>query len=327
MRIYTFLGLLLISCAFAQNATQCPKFECSTLPNNTCASVTANGIIVNQDGCPDQQGCSLADLILDPNTVRNITCAPLSTISVQPSTRLLQATNTTTVVVPSNATTAESAGNITVTTANVTSATVPAPAPAPSNATTPTVVNVTTVSPNATEPTSEPPTPVVNATTTTISQTNITAVGVNATSPEVNATGITTAPTFNCTSPVGQKDLQDGSYPKECTSTSDCLLEDGTSNECVCGADGKQYCQPDINSEVFNDFWQLCSDNKMNTTLYDDWKIYAQYYVYIESAPSCMDKIFPELKTGTSAQNYASEESSYGMLLGLSGLIWIVLLS
>jgi hypothetical protein len=350
MRIYIFLGLFFISCAFAQNATQCPTFECGPLPNGTCASVTANGIIVNEDGCPDQQGCSLEALIVDPNSVRNVTCVSLNTIAVQPSTRLLQTTNTTTVVTPVEADTSRNVtANITSTTAttstdttpttNVTSptfvnvtavgvnATEPVDTTPTTNVTSPTFVNVTAVGVNATEPVPQSPTPTVNSTTTTITQTNTTAIGTNATSSAVNATSITTAPTFNCTTRTSQKNLESGSYPKECTSKDDCLLEDGTNNECVCGADGKQYCQPDVNSDVFDDFWELCDDEKMNTTLNDDWEIYAKYYVYIDSAPDCMENIFPELKTAVEAESYASEESSFGMWLGVSGLIWIVLLS
>ena len=350
MRIYTFLWFFLISCAFAQNATQCPTYECGALPDSTCASVTQNGIIVNQDGCPDQQGCSLAALVSDPNTVRNITCEPLSNIPVQPPTRLLQDANTTTVIAePTDAGTAVDLGNVTTTTANVTTTTQPVTTEAVpvDNTTTPVIVNVTTTAENATEPT-PPPTSEVNTTSLTTTEVNTTATGVNSTTPatnvtapatnvtttttnvtttDTNATAITTTTTYNCSARSDQKNLQSGSYPKECTSADDCLLEDGTANECVCGADGKQYCRPDINSDVFDDFWQLCEDGKMNSTSYSNWEIYNEYYVFVESAPSCMEDIFPELITANAAESYASDESEFGMLLGLSGLIWIVLLS
>ena len=341
MRIYTFLWFFLISCAFAQNEnnTACRIYECDALPDNTCASVTQEKIIVNDDGCPEDQGCSLADLISDPNTVRNITCQLLSTITVQPPTRLLQDANTTTVIAePIDSSTSTDLGNgttievnSTATTANDTTVAVPV------NATSTDVdgisieVNNTAADVNAT--TIEVNTTVIdlNATSTDVDgisiEVNNTSADVNATTIEVNTTAITNQTEFKCPNRTDQKDLENGSYPKECTSEDDCKLEDGTKNACVCGADGKRYCRPDKNSDVFDDFWEMCEDDKMDSESNSEWEIYNEYYVFLESAPSCMEDIFKELITADAAESNASDESDFGMLLGLSGLIWMVLLS
>ena len=306
MRIYTFLWFFLISCAFAQNEnnTACRIYECDALPDNTCASVTQEKIIVNDDGCPEDQGCSLADLISDPNTVRNITCQLLSTITVQPPTRLLQDANTTTVIAePIDSSTSTDLGNGTTIEVNSTA----------------TTANDTTVAVP------------VNATSTDVDgisiEVNNTSADVNATTIEVNTTAITNQTEFKCPNRTDQKDLENGSYPKECTSEDDCKLEDGTKNACVCGADGKRYCRPDKNSDVFDDFWEMCEDDKMDSESNSEWEIYNEYYVFLESAPSCMEDIFKELITADAAESNASDESDFGMLLGLSGLIWMVLLS
>lgn len=48
--------------------------------------------------------------------------------------------------------------------------------------------------------------------------------------------------------------LANGTDPKICLTDDDCLLQDGTKSECVCGMDGNYYCAPDISSELFGDF-------------------------------------------------------------------------
>jgi hypothetical protein len=55
------------------------------------------------------------------------------------------------------------------------------------------------------------------------------------------------------------KRLRVVSYPKSCTTSSDCLLEDLTKGVCECGLSGKRECRPDDLDPNFGAwFWDLC---------------------------------------------------------------------
>ena len=66
-----------------------------------------------------------------------------------------------------------------------------------------------------------------------------------------------------------------------CGSSQDCILENGSETDCVCGLDGNSYCLPHSSSAVFDEFWKEC-DRWGNFSRYKYWKkwvYYSSYYV------------------------------------------------
>lgn len=312
MRIYTILGLLIISCALAQNQTECPKYTCETLDDGVCANKTDSEILVNENGCPNGQGCrysAMAEWAETVNQTSPFMCENLATVGREGSLRFLQVENNT----ATNITTPGASSTLVNITTNATAAEPPAeePTTVPANITSnvTTTSNVTSIPTNVTAPT--------NVTMPVVSGLNVTT----------NETAITTG--FNCGSRNTQKDLDSGSYPKECKDTSDCALKDGSSAPCICAPDGKRYCQPDRNSEEFDDYWKMCEDGSMTNELYNNWTILVENYVYLIGHPDCFEQLFPYIRTAAIAAKAAGvdQEDNYSILLGLSGLIWVILLS
>jgi len=66
-----------------------------------------------------------------------------------------------------------------------------------------------------------------------------------------------------------------------CGSSQDCILENGSETDCVCGLDGNSYCLPHSSSAVFDAFWEEC-DRWGNFSRYKYWKrwvYFSSYYV------------------------------------------------
>jgi hypothetical protein len=89
-------------------------------------------------------------------------------------------------------------------------------------------------------------------------------------------------------------DLIEGSPLKRCSSHDDCISKGGWGAECKCGLDGNYYCQPDLSSEAFDDYWTLCDAVKNSTfdpqigyEYHAYWEYYAHYYIEANTAPSC----------------------------------------
>lgn len=109
--------------------------------------------------------------------------------------------------------------------------------------------------------------------------------------------------TVNCPSRESNKNLESGSYPKKCEDygiyTSDCATEDGETGYCECGFNGKGYCQPDLSSDVYDDYWSECSDNNGNLDSSEHaafWYLKYSFYVKYISAYSCAHDIFHEFR-------------------------------
>ena len=64
-----------------------------------------------------------------------------------------------------------------------------------------------------------------------------------------------------CPSRDINRDLQTGSYPKQCQDDDDCRLQDGENQTCTCGIDGEKYCEADRASTVYDEYWRECFDN------------------------------------------------------------------
>mmetsp|Transcript_3046 Transcript_3046/g.6307 ORF Transcript_3046/g.6307 Transcript_3046/m.6307 type:complete len:219 (+) Transcript_3046:256-912(+) len=103
---------------------------------------------------------------------------------------------------------------------------------------------------------------------------------------------------YLCGAREEDRDLEYGSYPKLCDDKSDCKLDDGTYNTCSCGLDGSAYCEPDINSDAFDDYWDECwEDNYGRIESFKHWafwKLKSTYFVPYTSAYSCAHNLLSE---------------------------------
>lgn len=108
---------------------------------------------------------------------------------------------------------------------------------------------------------------------------------------------------MECGSRNENKDLKEGSYPKKCTKISgendSCVLSDGTFNECECGLNGNSYCVPDESSEIYDEYWDECSDNDgklKDWSHYLFWQLKKLNYINYITAYTCSRDIFEEFK-------------------------------
>ena len=84
----------------------------------------------------------------------------------------------------------------------------------------------------------------------------------------------------------------------QCTSSSDCMLKDGTYAECWCAyrSDDKGLCAPDLsNEDVYGGYWKACgqSNTIKDADVYQYWNYFSKYWVYLQSDLPCSD-IFHE---------------------------------
>lgn len=141
------------------------------------------------------------------------------------------------------------------------------------------------------------------------------------------AQGISLTDTWTCPNRAASKDLASGSYPKICLTDSDCMLQDGTENECVCTprtSSTSGYCRPDTSSTYFNAYWDLCTQsNNVLEGQYEGfyWFLKLQYAVYFEATdlPDCKETLW-EFAQFTVATNELSGARALllaaGLLLG-----------
>jgi hypothetical protein len=105
------------------------------------------------------------------------------------------------------------------------------------------------------------------------------------------------------------EDLRYGSHPKLCTTVDDCEIKNGNHSACLCGLNGKSYCQPELGSSLFDFYWKDCEANN-NTVSRGELQVMANmlyaYYVYTISPPNCMINSIFEIKLiGELAQQLA----------------------
>ncbi|CAG9313110.1 unnamed protein product [Blepharisma stoltei] len=99
-----------------------------------------------------------------------------------------------------------------------------------------------------------------------------------------------------CETRTANRDLVNGTFPKTCNTTDDCKLKDGDYADCLCGMDGNKYCYADKSSELYEDFWTVCS-NHDGQMYYRDmllWNYTVDNYITLYSAPFCAENLFPE---------------------------------
>jgi len=112
------------------------------------------------------------------------------------------------------------------------------------------------------------------------------------------------------------KDLVSGNYPRTCLGDSDCTLQDGTTNGCVCAprtTSSSGYCQPNASSAYYQSYWDLCTSNgNVIDGQYEGfyWYLRLQFAVYYDAAdlPNCKETLweFSQFTTATSVLNAAS---------------------
>lgn len=115
----------------------------------------------------------------------------------------------------------------------------------------------------------------------------------------------------------GQRDtmqvLKEGSNPKVCEDTTDCALSNGEFSNCVCGMDGKAYCEATWGSQVMDGFWNECNNatSLIDSDRYQYWREYLRAYVPSASKPTCASGLFDEFQ-------YLAGEYDQAAWLGLA---------
>lgn len=96
---------------------------------------------------------------------------------------------------------------------------------------------------------------------------------------------------------MGQR-LKEGAYPKTCASETDCALSNGDFGNCVCGLDGKSYCEAYWGAPVMDSFWTECnnSTNLIAAPRYEYWREYLHAYVFSTTKPPCAGGLFDEFQ-------------------------------
>lgn len=114
------------------------------------------------------------------------------------------------------------------------------------------------------------------------------------------AQAISLGTSWTCPNRAASKNLVTGSYPRSCLTDSDCTLQDGTTNDCVCaprtsGTSG--FCRPHASSSYFQAYWDLCT--QYSNTIegqYEGfyWFLKLQYAVYYDTAdlPECKETLW-----------------------------------
>jgi hypothetical protein len=109
------------------------------------------------------------------------------------------------------------------------------------------------------------------------------------------------------------KDLLEGSHPKICANSTECLLQDGNSSDCLCGLNGHAYCQPDFSSSVFQDYWdsQYTIGGLLNqTSLYEYMRLLYKLYPYVSGSAEYAADFFKDLKHFKEVEAEATESNS-----------------
>lgn len=116
--------------------------------------------------------------------------------------------------------------------------------------------------------------------------------------------------TYECGARKTGKNFKNGGKVIDCVEDADCKLTDGNFTSCQCGANGKKYCIPAWDSNVFDDFWSQCEEGLSHDQL-KFWTFYKDFYpIWVTiSDLDCvsntilefylMEKLeFPEISTG-----------------------------
>lgn len=112
-----------------------------------------------------------------------------------------------------------------------------------------------------------------------------------------------------------------GSYPAMCSSDSDCYSDNGIYYSCECALDGNSYCNPEINSSLYDDFWTACESYDGDEVAY--WIFYKYIYPIQVNAPTCASDIVWELMNLSFLDD--NRNSGRGLsLLGIGALVVLI---
>jgi hypothetical protein len=100
-----------------------------------------------------------------------------------------------------------------------------------------------------------------------------------------------------------------------------CHSESGTNTSCLCGFDGNLYCMPNRSSSIFQQFWDICTEN--NNTIDQKtlilWDYWLDHFVEMLTAPFCADGLFTEIDVPS--LDYLIDAFGFWPAVGLVGVI------
>lgn len=76
------------------------------------------------------------------------------------------------------------------------------------------------------------------------------------------------------------KDLQSGSYPKQCITEDDCILQDTTTTSCKCGFN-ISVCVPHYSSSFFDEWYTACEESEPDRDMYYQIWMVRKYYPWL----------------------------------------------
>lgn len=99
-----------------------------------------------------------------------------------------------------------------------------------------------------------------------------------------------------------QRRLKSGTFPQECeeeaVSDPACELNDGTFLPCICGLNGRSYCQPNPSDTPFDAFWTACeeADGVVSEDFFRYYELMSFYYAQATEVPDCITSKIYEFK-------------------------------
>jgi hypothetical protein len=85
--------------------------------------------------------------------------------------------------------------------------------------------------------------------------------------------------------------LESGSYPKLCSSSSECKEKTGAFGECSCAVDGKKYCVPNpMNPDIIPEYFGICQNSQWSVDHNEHRKYQLRIHNDIGMLP-CFDKL------------------------------------
>lgn len=103
---------------------------------------------------------------------------------------------------------------------------------------------------------------------------------------------------YHCGKRKFGRNLLLGSHPKQCVSEQDCRLEDQSLSPCGCSFGSEDFCVPQWDSSVFDEYWAYCEEregrvNDFGVIYY--WTVVKETYTYVQNPPFCVAGLFTEL--------------------------------
>jgi len=111
-------------------------------------------------------------------------------------------------------------------------------------------------------------------------------------------------------------------------------MQNNQTTRCTCGFDGNSYCEPPLNSSVFDFLYESCQQNNgtLNDTSVESYaSLLLDYYPYVQNIPDCVNNIFEVAAIGLLASQVpgvsespvTEEDDDSGLWMGLG--LWVSL--